>query len=53
MISLRLVQQLWLELHGLMEYVDKYLPFMEGRAPPTEQLADVIGCFVHTAHDAE
>ena len=53
MISLRLVQRIWLELHGLMEYVDKYLPFMEGRAPPTEQLADVIGCFVHTAHDAE
>ena len=52
-ISLRLVQRLWLELHGLMEYVDRYLPFMEGRAPPTEQLADVIGCFVHTAHVAE
>jgi hypothetical protein len=52
-ISLRLVQRLWLELHGLMEYVDRYLPFMDGRTPPAEQLADVIGSFVLTAHSAE
>ena len=52
-ISLRLVQRLWLELHGLMEYVDRYLPFMEGRAPPAERLANVMGCFVFTAHGAE
>ena len=53
LISLRLVQRLWLELHALMEYMDKYLPSMEGRAPPIGQTADVIGCFVHTAHSAE
>ena len=53
MISLRLVQRLWLELYGLMEYVDKFLPCMEGRAPPAEQQANVIGSFVHTADSAE
>lgn len=53
LISLRLTQRLWLELHALMEYMDKYLPSMEGRAPPITQTADVIGCFVHTAHGTE
>ena len=53
MIGLRLVQRLWLELHALMEYVDRYLPSMEGRAPPATQVADVIGCFVHKAYIAE
>ena len=52
-ISLRLVQRLWLELYGLMEYVDKYLPSMDGLAPPLEQQANVIGCFVRTAYSAE
>ena len=53
MISLRLVQRLWLELYSLMEYVDRYLPSMDGKAPPTERRADVIGCFVRTAYSAE
>jgi hypothetical protein len=53
MISLRLVQRLWLELYSLMEYVDKYLPSMDGRAPPLEQQANVINCFVCTAYSAE
>ncbi|KAF8328277.1 hypothetical protein F5887DRAFT_1083259 [Amanita rubescens] len=53
MISLRLVQRLWLELYALIEYVDRYLPSMEGRAPRATQVADVIGCFVHTAYSAE
>ncbi|KAF8330683.1 hypothetical protein F5887DRAFT_1081524 [Amanita rubescens] len=52
-ICLRLAQRLWLELYALMEYVDKYLPSMEGRAPPETQIADVVGCFVHTANSAQ
>jgi hypothetical protein len=52
-ISLRLVQRLWLELYGLLEYVDKYLPSMDGQVPPLEQQANVIGCFVRTAYSAE
>ena len=52
-MSLRLMQRLWLELHALMDYVHVYLPLMEGRVPPTSQVAPVIGCFVHQAHVAE
>ena len=53
MKGLRLVQRLWLELHALMDYVQTYLPSMEGRAPPATEVAKVIGCFVHEAHVAE
>ena len=34
--------------------MDKYLPYMDGQAPPAEQRANVTtGCFVHTADSAE
>ena len=52
-IGLRLVQRLWLELHALMDYVQIYLPAMDGRAPPATQVANIIGCFVQSAYDAE
>ncbi|KAF8326720.1 hypothetical protein F5887DRAFT_1084334 [Amanita rubescens] len=52
-MSLRLTQRLWLELHALMDYVHTYLPFMEGRVPRAAQVAPVIGCFVRQAHVAE
>jgi hypothetical protein len=53
LIGFRLVQRLWLELHGLIEYIDRYLPSMDGQSPPAEKPADVIGCFVHNAYHAE
>ena len=53
MRNIRVVQRLWLELHTLMDYVQKYLPSMDGQAPPATQVAHVVGCFVHKVHDAE
>lgn len=52
MVSIRLVQRLWLELHALMDYHHLYLPSMEGRAPLPKN-TKVLGCFVHDVDTAE
>jgi len=53
MVSLRLVQRLWLELHALMDYVHLYLPCIEGTAPPVKPNRKIVGCFVHDPNSAQ
>ena len=49
----RQVQRQWMELRALMDYIEIYEPYMEGRVPPANTAANVIGCFVHEAQVAE
>lgn len=52
-VSLRLVQRLWLELHALMDYVHLYLPSIEGTAPALKPSRNMVGCFVHDPDSAQ
>lgn len=47
------MQCLWLELLALMDYVQTYLPSMDGQAPPAMKVTNIMGCFVHKAHVAD
>ena len=49
----RQVQRLWMELWALLDYIEKFEPYMEGRVPPSTETAKVIGCFVLNADVAE
>ena len=49
----RQVQQLWMELWALMDYIEIHEPCMEGHAPPAKETAKVISCFVTEVNIAE
>ncbi len=49
----RQIQRLWMELWALLDYIEIFEPYMEGRVPPATETAKVIGCFVHNADVAE